>query len=219
METLWAASIIGYTAAYPIMHVGLRMLAPHFSELTPAKRVYVISNLLKGSILAALTWSLRYTVIDIALSRPWNPETLQLMVPAYCSLDLVSLLLVPQMMLSTKIHHGLVVLCGGYLTLLPKIYPHSLASCICVYAVCSSTAYAVNGLLAMRHVVPDSGWRMRTAARMTALLYAGTCAINWASQLNEIALAPLRLWPIVPILTGFIYDDLVLLRWLVCYKN
>ena len=218
METWWASCIAAYTVAYPVGHIGLRMLAPQFAELPRSKQVYVVSNLLKGSILAAMTWSLRHSVLDIVLERPaWDPETLRYLVPVYCGLDLVSLAMVPQMMVSTKIHHALVVLCGGYLTLLPQIQRHSLASCICVYAVCSSTAYAVNGLLALRHLVRDPDWRMRAAARASGLLYAGACAVNWASQVRTIAQAPTRLWPMAPILAGFVYDDLVLLRWLFCY--
>jgi hypothetical protein len=218
MEQLWASCIIGYVVAYPALSVLLRLAAPQFAELPTEKRQYVVSNLLKGTVLATITWTMRHTVLDMVLSRPWNAESLRSLVPVYCGLDLVSLALVPKMMVSTRIHHVLVVGCGGYLSLLPTIQPNSIASCICVYATCSSTAYAVNGLLGLRHLVRDTDWRMRAAARVSAAIYAGGCAFNWMYQIHAIAQAPSQLWPMVPITLGFIYDDIILLRWLVRYE-
>ena len=213
METWWASCIAAYRGVPGRPHRvtdagatvrGAAALEAGVRGQQPAK----------GAILAAMTWSLRHSVLTLCWSaRATTPRRCGTWCP--CARPRSGVARDgAQMMVSTKIHHALVVLCGGYLTLLPQIQ-RSLASCICVYAVCSSTAYAVNSLLALQHLVRDLTGECGGGAT-SGLLYAGACAVNWASQVRTIAQAPTRLWPMAPILAGFVYDDLVLLR-LFCY--
>ena len=128
---------------------------------------------------------------------------------------MVSLVLVNRMMRSTVVHHVLVGLCGAFVTTYP-IAPRTLSGHIGVYALFSSMAWFVDGFLGVRYLIEDSNTRRR-AARACGLGYAAVCGVHWGYQALSVWRAPQALWVMPLLFSGFVYDDIVLMRWLLSY--
>ena len=209
----WAGSLLLYTLSYPLIDCGLRGCFAVYPTLEQPTQVYITSNLLKAAVLAGVSCVHASTIRDIVLHDRWNPEYLAIFAPWYASLDLVSLWLVDKMAPSTAVHHVLVGLCGVYASI-HRIEQGTVAGQICIYALFSSVAWFVNGFLGARHLIRHRK-PLRRLAKACGLGYAAVCAGHWAYQAQCVQRAPSALWA-VPLLFGpFVYDDLVLMRWLI----
>ena len=150
--------------------------------------------------------------------------TIHNMCSFYAIPDFVSMLLVHNMSWSTRIHHIVVVLFVGFLLTQPLDTP-SVTIGVVVYGIYSSFSYLVNFLLASRFlkVSKITEGLLQTGS---LIIYSLCCLINWTWQayflvnlvLNE-EYRNLDWWKFeiityIILLSAFIYDDLILLKWL-----
>lgn len=214
-EVLWFGTFLAYVTAYPVMDLVLRR-HPRYARLDFGRQRYVVSNLLKATVLCVFTAMLLDMIIDVVWTMRWNGPLLHMLAPMYVNLDVVSLFMVPEMMRSTKIHHVLVGLFGVFVAQ-SVVLPGTYACVICTYAVFSMLSYYVNGFLALRLLIgPDSAYFSKTLARVCGFGYATVCAWHWVYQLY-IAYK-YKLWGVPVLLGGFVYDDIVLMAWLFNYN-
>jgi len=164
-------------------------IAAYLQREQSMKRVEALeatSNIIKAVVLLCLcTYSYLSgeAVRAVCLDR-FSPATVQVTMAIYASLDVVSLMQVPKLARSTRIHHVGVGVVATWM-LMCVDWSHDgrhaprVAKCLFVYGLVSSNPYAVNGLLAVRrHISP------RTRLRWVALvIYAASCAVNWTYQL------------------------------------
>ena len=210
----WAASLGLYYAAYPALTSAFSRCSSAFQQLDNDKQAYVVSNTLKASVLCGLCVAHTGRLYNIVNYGVWDSVPLSTCAPWYAALDVVSLLRVQKMMRSTFVHHVLVGLCGIYVTTFP-VEEATLPGHICVYALFSSLAFFVNGFLALRHVVDRD---LRPVARTCGIGYAGVCAAHWSFHARSIWQFPTQLCILPVLFGGFVYDDLVLMRWLMQYN-
>ena len=211
----WAASLGLYYAAYPALGSLFTRCSSTFQQLNDEKQAYVVSNTLKASVLCGLCLAHAGRLHDIVRYGVWDSVPLGTCAPWYAALDVVSLLRVRKMMRSTYVHHVLVGLCGIYVTTFP-VEKATLSGHICVYALFSSLAFFVNGFLAARHVVADRN--LKPVAKMCGIGYAGVCAAHWSFHARSIWQYPTPLCILPVLFGGFVYDDVVLMRWLMNYN-
>jgi hypothetical protein len=208
---LWIWTFAAYMTAYPAGH---RMLARHppYAALSHARQRYVVSNMLKACVLCMFAVVLVDVVCEAAFRLRWDGAMLKILAPIYVNLDVVSLIMVPEMAVTTQHHHVLVGLFGVLVAFFP-VDPGTYAGQIALYAVFSMLAYQVNGLLALRMLArPDSDRFISGLARACGAVYFVICVWHWTVQLYCAWIYDL--WVLPVLLYVFIKDDIVLMRWL-----
>lgn len=211
----WVATTAVYTLCYPALH-WLLQHQRRYKGLPTGRQRYVVSNLLKG-VLLGLTLTVTGGMLwDMVVHNQWHADALQRLAPVYCALDLVSLFMVPHMHHSTVVHHVLVVAFGIAATV-HTAGPQTLLGHICMYALFSQLAYFVNAWLAVRFLVADTRGTQAFRRRVSyacAWGYTGICALHWAVQLVDTVRYPADFWYLPLAFAPFVYDDVVLIRWL-----
>ena len=210
----WVGSLSLFYIAYPTVTSVWSRYSTGFAGLTEEKKAYVVSNTLKAGVLAGLTVAHAGRLYDIVRNDVWDSVPLGLCAPWYVSLDIVSLARVRKMMWSTRVHHVLTGICGMYVSL-NSVERATVSGSICVYALFSSLAFFVNGFLAARYLADDA--KLRPAGKVCAVGYASICAVHWGFQAMSIWWHPRQLWVLPALFTGFVYDDLILMKWLMHY--
>lgn len=173
-----------------------------YRALNANRQLYVVKNLIKGVMLAALV-----LVGAAVLSRPvWDDALVGSLGSMYCSNDFVGLLYVKRLPWTTVCHH---VACICMLVVTWTIqFDTTLGRLIVWYTFCSALAFPVNLYLGWRHVRPSP--LLKKVARVT---YTLTCAVNWSVQyiLFEWSWGTgIYAAALLPIM----WDDIVLIRFL-----
>lgn len=194
----------------------------HYREIPRDKKFYVLSNVIKAAVLMSLSFSATPTMFRIISYDQWENTVVKNAGAVYSMTDFVSLFVVRRMAWTTVAHHILVFVFNIW-SMYNDYLQENICRAIVVYAVFSCFAYLVNFLLASRFL--EIGFfRALLLSVFAFLVYATCCAINWTWQVFYLR----HLWYAKPdwetrteILTFVfciifvVYDDIVLLIWLV----
>ena len=215
---MWVATMVTYWCMYPLLHT-LLMHHDRYKALSPPHKSYVLSNTIKALVLGGSIIITCDLTGDLILRQKWNSKALQLLAPVYANLDVVSLVRVSRMMRSTVVHHILVGLLGALVAFFP-VGPGTLNGHVVIYALFSMMAFCVHGFLAYRHLLsPRNDVLGRRAAYACGVGYLCICAVHWGFHALNIWWYPRQLWPIPFVFAPFVYDDVILMRWLFRYSR
>lgn len=205
----WFICLFGLCAlAYPALHLRW-YIDPVYRTLTFDRKIYVISNTIKGSVLCACT-PMACMLLYECLHNVWNTRQILVLGHIYAVLDAVSLCMVEHMQMSTMVHHVAVILVHIQ-NCLQDFEQDTYARCSVIYAIFSCFAFQVNLSLAKRYE--------GTSLRAAYIVYLLCCVCNWSWQVyyawtHEMSWHGLLWWMFM---VAIIYDDVHLLRWL--YAN
>ena len=226
---LWSANpfyLFGYGSAFTFcMYFVLDFVLKdnkHYSSIPQEKQFYVLSNLIKAAVLMSLSASTTAAMYRIIVHDRWENAMVKNAGSIYSMCDFVSLFVVKRMSGSTIFHHVMVVIFNTW-SMFNDYNEENICRAIVVYAVFSSFAYLVNFLLASRFL--EIGFKRALFLSISAfLVYATCCVINWTWQSFYLY----HLWMVKPdwydrlwvgiftfCISFVIYDDLILLKWLV----
>lgn len=192
-------------AAYPALHLHM-CKTPTYRTLPFEKKMYVLSNTIKGTCLGACTPMALWLLYECFHDR-WDTRAILVMGHMYAVLDTVSLFMVERMQTSTIVHHVAVVLvhvqnCQQDFTV------DSYARCSVVYAIFSCFAFQVNLALARRYEKPSF--------QSAYVVYVLSCMMNWTWQVYYAGTHPPTVFGVLwwIFMCAIVYDDIHLLRWL-----
>lgn len=188
--------------------------------------LYVTKNLTKSAVLMALSPVSAYVSLEGWHGGRWHTDTIQTIGAIYASQDIAGLLVVPNLPLTTKVHHAsvfalsLMNLAMDYRT--PTIWRAAV-----INGSFSCFSYIVNGYLGTRLIKREGD---ETVDRMRALggwIYLPSSLVNWALQvavirqaLREGASPGWAQWLAYGALSAAIVrDDVILLKHLFSKKR
>ena len=209
-----------------------RRLDPQFRAISPAhKQMYCVANVMKAFMLGVMALSRRYWIGTMEIIRygAYLPVPTKRLSMIYVSTDIVALLLVAKLPISTKIHHYVtavlvLAICAFDLTTPGYGGAIGVAKMACLYGQFSTLAFLVNGFLAMRVVYPNAKIT-RITAGVALSTYVACCAGNWAVhavwlwQCWRDGLLTLASWLYAFGLLFIAQDDIVLMKWLWTYRT
>lgn len=152
----------------------------------------------------------------------WQTTRIQNLGTLYTIPDFVSLILVRRMATTTIVHHIAVCIFNVF-NVMNDYKQENICRLVVIYAIFSTFAYLVNLLLASRFLGIPKGVS-KYFFLIALLVYVSCCGINWAWQLSY----SYRLfthffhWSIIvymSMLGMVVYDDIVLIKWLVLNLN
>merc|ERR1712137_329454 len=152
----------------------------------------------------------------------WQTTRIQNLGTLYTIPDFVSLILVRRMATTTIVHHIAVCIFNVF-NVMNDYKQENICRLVVIYAIFSTFAYLVNLLLASRFLGIPKGVS-KYFFLIALLIYVSCCGINWAWQLRY----SYRLfthffhWSIIvymSMLGMVVYDDIVLIKWLVLNLN
>lgn len=185
------------------------------------KKNYVLSNLIKSGLLFVYTPSALYILYDTMYNDNWNNLKIKNMGSLYAIPDFVSLFMVKNMNISTKIHHTLVVI--FYLSNLMNDYnKENIFRPLTVYAIFSTLAYSVNFTLAIRFFKNKNIKKILTP--LSFYIYLTCCIINWLWNIYYIQKLlyinnHFTIYIYMLFISFIVWDDIILLKWLHFKKN
>ena len=192
-------------ASYPILHLQ-KFRQPVYSSLTFSRKMYVVSNTIKGMVLCASS-PMAAKLLYECLQGIWNTRQILVLGHIYAVLDAVSMCMLDHMQTSTVVHHVAVVLVHVQ-NCFQGFEEDTYARCSVIYAIFSCFAFQVNLALAKRYE--------GTTYSAAYVVYLLTCACNWSWQVYYAYTHPFSwhgvLWWLF--MFAIIYDDVILLRWL-----
>jgi len=187
-----------------------------FNSINPShKKMYVVKNYIKSFFLAGLSLNL-YKFTELLNG------TLDLMFIKRCAVyyimnDVIGLLLVKKLPITTKIHHITSSLCG--LAIIMKERNNlDVLTLIVLYAVFSSIAFSVNFYLGHR-IHSENIITKYYLSKTSFWVYLLSCIVSWIFQ-GAMALKVLPTVPIWHTILYFIFlysvgkDDIILMKWL-----
>ena len=202
-------------------------LDPKFRAIQPShKKWYVVANMFKAMILAALTlrrffWKELYqrSILD-----DFSPLTVKRSSAIYIASDIVALYMVPKLPRTTIIHHIVTTLSclvisstnleiKGYTGLLGFVKMGVL------YGSLSALSFSVNAYLGLRVVYRDAKW-IKILCYLSLFVYLGISFINWSFHVwwfvGVVRAWDYSIYSIVYIAVFYLIvsDDIVLIKWL-----
>ena len=210
-------SYVTFTS-YFILHYYLVKHSSSYQNVDEDKQFYVLSNLIKTAVLAAMTPSVLHLLYETLILDEWHSQRIHNIGCMYCIPDFVSLLLVNHMTKATKGHH-ICVCIFSYLSRNNDYAQENICRLMVVYGIFSTLAFLVNFLLASRFL--NVSRRMFvTLSILSLIIYASACAFNWAWQVYYVArlISLDNHWSVYvycALLCVVVYDDIVLNKWLI----
>lgn len=185
------------------------------------RRRYVIKNVNKSIWLFSMTFFAVYILVDALIYNYWNNGMIHIMGIVYGIPDTVALFIVPNLPLSTKVHHFVVTLLY-IINVFQDVSQFHYWRAIIIYAIFSILSGSVNGYLGFRLVCPDSMQPYKNAFKRFAYYNYIICFVSiWVYQYYIIItwIYTKSMWEIgfviYMILSHLImYDDLVLIKFL-----
>eukprot|EP01135_Chromosphaera_perkinsii_P005626 Nk52_evm40s355 gene=Nk52_evmTU40s355 len=217
-KVYFAVGSIATFLSYPFLDFVLTRYVPSYKEISARdKRYYVVMNLIKSVVLAALTPIGSYVLFEAIVKDVWNTTQIQNLGNLYVMTDFVSLLLVRRMQWTTQAHHVTVCIFNVF-SLRNDYNEENICRLIMVYATFSAFSYLVNLLLVSRFIHIDE----RSALflnRGSVIIYMSSCTVNWAWQAYYIhrLITVNNHWTIylyIVLLVFIMYDDVILNKWL-----
>jgi hypothetical protein len=201
---------------YFILENKLNNCSRTFRNINPEhKKMYVVKNFIKSLFLAGLCTQLGN------FSNLMN-GTINLLFVKRCAIyyimnDVIGLILVKKLPLTTKMHHITTTLCG-FAIMAKETNCLDILTLIVVYAVFSSIAFCVNFYLGLRIYSTNIALK-RYLSNISFWTYLLSCIVNWILQ-TYLANEVIKKVPYHYTLFYFIFlyfvgkDDIILMKWL-----
>lgn len=206
---------VGYfTVVFKTIEFLMSKIGPYKSLSTYKKR-YVIKNLLKSNTLFLMTPGTLLILKDIFMYNKWNNATLHIMGTIYSLTDFISLLLVPGLPNTTKIHHGIVTI-FGIINIINDYTKPSILRMLIIYGALSTVSFSVNGYLGIRYITQNEKI-LNTTAIFSFCVYALCFTVNWLYHYYYIiTIDSMTIATIIYFIAAHIimYDDIKLMQHL-----
>jgi len=198
---------------YNVVFYILNIYCKSFNNINPEhKKMYVVKNYIKSFYLACLCFTLPYYI-----NGQYDILFIKRCAIFYFMNDLIGLLLVHKLPITTIIHHSTTTLCGLFIFL--KDDNHlDIITLIVLYAIFSSLTFMVNFYLGNRVHCYNIVFKYYISL-IANFIYILSCIINWLLQLYlffgiiwTIPLYQTILY--ICFLYSVVKDDLILMRWL-----
>jgi len=207
---------------YYILDFLLTLFSPSYRNIQNDKKFYILSNIIKSSLLfiySPLALEVLYQTIYL---NYWDNTKIKNMGSLYSITDFVSLFMVENMNISTKIHHICVVI--FYCVNIYNDYNNeNVIRLIVIYAIFSTFSYVVNFILASRYF--NIQFSVKKNMNLLALIvYVICCSLNWSWNLYYLFKLfyinnHISIFVYLFFVSFVIYDDIILIRWLNFKKN
>jgi hypothetical protein len=218
---------VGYAALYFILLFNVTFMQQKYST-----RMYIVKNFLKSLILFYISINLTYELLNNYIEG--NLILDNLFIKNYGSLyvsnDIVALIVVRRLPITTKIHHTLTTLLLLYFFTLDINDYNNIGIMILIYSLFSAYAFMVNFYLAARYFrVEDKNYVTKYINKNRYIdnirywsyyIYIGLCSINWSVNviiyILKIYYNTLNLEYVlyVIVISMIVKDDLILMDWL-----
>ena len=212
--------LFGSFTCFSSYYMAAHFLGEHarsFQRISPEKKMYTVSHLIKAGVLAAIAPLGLAAFWDGVMYDEWNTQTFRSLGCIYAIPDFVSMLVVRRMTKSTYVHHAVVVM-FWVISLWVDFTQRNIFRAVVVYAVFTTHGYMVYTLLATRFlgVTPRMARCLSTIALSS---YGGFCVANWVWQVAYIRdlITTSNHWSIYVYLFAIsfvVYDDMLLCKWL-----
>jgi|SaaInlV_165m_DNA_1040744.scaffolds.fasta_scaffold17645_2 hypothetical protein len=168
---------VGYfTSVFKTVEFVMNKIGPYKSLSTYKKR-YVIKNLLKSNTLFLMTPGTLLILKDIFMYNKWNNASLHILGTIYSLTDFISLLLVPGLPMTTKLHHGFVTI-FGIINIINDYTQPNIVRMLIIYGALSTISFSVNGYLGLRYITQNDKL-LNTTALLSFCVYVICFTINW----------------------------------------
>lgn len=230
LKSLAFAIVTTAIAMYLVRFVWAR-LSRRFRDVEPKhKQMYTVANMFKAGLLAGLCFSSSWRTFIYRgfYLDDWEGHGdlmhfyLSRTVVQYVVTDIVALIVVRKLPMTTKIHHYLAAL----LCLAIMAYDAAkgdVVRMVGLYGSFSSIAFLVNAFLGLRVMYKE--WYMVWVARLALVGYVASCAFNWiwhaAWFANHILEQTVSVGAVV-YMAALIFigrDDVILMQWLFYFKG
>lgn len=194
-------------------------------KLSDTKKLYVTKNIIKSVVLLILSLYSPIVMYNIYHTQYWNNQLMNHIGCIYVSNDIIGLLRVKRIHLTTKIHHITTTTLLLY-SFTIDFNNNIIGKLIFIYCMLSCYSFLVNFYLGVRflkghRIVKEYIESLRKGA---LYIYVGSCAVNWSTQLyiiiNTLYIGFMyQICLYMFILIPIIIDDIKLIKWLYEKKN
>ena len=214
-----------YTIFYFILH-NILLLSRSYSCVKEDKQKYILKNFIKTFSLMFILYMEGYTLFQNMFIGNPDKNLIKIHGSLYVANDLTGLLLVPNLPLTTKVHHTMTIFLLGIISYY-TIFDTIIVRLILIYTFWSMSAFMVNFYLGLRFFKKEEGQISKVIdyiidpIRISAYYnYLLCCIFNWGIHIyyimNNIVFYDFD-YLIIPyclLLIPIINDDLVLMSWL-----
>ena len=204
-------------SSYFVIHYFLLKLSSKYTTYSTERQFYILSNLIKSATLAMCVPASVQVLLGIVYTGEWPDVQIKNLGSIYAATDLVSIGMLKQMHLSTRLHHVSVVILN-FVNLCNEYSKFNVCRLIVMYAMFSMLSYLVNCVLAIRFLVPK---RITDCmCRVSFGIYATCCLVNWILQiyyLKQLFMENderLIVYGYSVLICFLMWDDAVLIKWL-----
>ena len=214
-----------YVSLYKILDSAL-ILSRSYNTVSPDKRKYILKNFIKTfTLIFVLIMQGRTLFLNMFSGEP-DINLIKIHGSIYVANDLTGLLLVPNLPLTTKVHHTMTIFLLGTISYF-TIHDTLIVRLILVYTFWSMSAFLVNFHLGLRFFKKEEGKigyyidyiidHIRISAYYNYLI---CCMFNWSIHIYYILKNIFHeefdylIIPYCLLLVPIINDDLVLMSWL-----
>ena len=189
-----------------------------YKTYSDQRQKYIQKNLIKSIILFILSGYAIYVIIQGVLFNHWNNQSVYFMGIVYAIPDIISLIKVPNLALSTRLHHVSVCILST-LNIFNDYTKPTFWRGIVIYAAISILSYLVNCYLAIRFLFPNSNLSNRLC-KISLYSYVLFCILNWIYQYQIIlqhlsqTFSQLDFYIYVSLIHLIIWDDYKLITFL-----
>lgn len=193
-----------------------------FKRLELNKRLYVVKNIVKAINLGYISFTYTNTLVNYVISDKYDMPVIRDLASFYVSNDILALVLVPNLPMTTKIHHSLTTLFLFYTMIVDYNDISNPGKLLLIYTLLSCYSFLVNLYLGIRFLEQkNTENRLIKYSRVASFYtYATCCMMNWTIHCY-ILLSRVISWQYnlqYLTYTGLLYfiikDDLILMSWL-----
>jgi hypothetical protein len=136
---------------YLLVYAGFYYYDDDFKTLEPSKILYTLKNLSKSFVLLVLVIMTLPSIMQVILHDSWSDSVMFFWGTVYTSVDLLGLLVVPNLSKDTKIHHTVVCILGT-VSAISNYQVRGLHQALLALTYLSGVPYIVNTYLGLRHL-------------------------------------------------------------------
>ena len=193
-----------------------------FKRLELNKRLYVVKNIVKAFNLGYISLTYTNTLVNYVISDKYDMPVIRDLASLYVSNDILALVLVPNLPMTTKIHHSLTTLFLFYTMIVDYNDISNPGKLLLIYTLLSCYSFLVNLYLGIRFLEQkNTENKLIKYSRLASFYtYATCCIMNWSIHCY-ILLSRVISWQYnlqYLTYTGLLYfivkDDLILMSWL-----
>lgn len=200
-----------------------------FASFEYSKRMYIVKNFIKSGALCYITLCSFNDLIP-QFYNVCNNELIRRHASIYVSNDIVALLVVKRLPLTTKIHHSITTLLLFYAFYIDFNDIKHVGTLLIVYTTLSSYTFIVNFYLAARFFRSEETGITKynslknkyidNIRKFAYFNYKYICAVNWTIHITVLILKLFNNELYIPyyfycfVLYFIISDDLILMEWL-----